>query len=127
MPRPSANLHAFQEQLWNELPHQRSMLGREVVYDSVAVAIQEWPDARLSQYDAGSDGEKATLRSLKSSVKRHLRLMYGEERFDSMWVIALQLILPILVDQILKWWRRRKDNRSRLRMWRRKWVNGDEA
>lgn len=126
MPRPPANLQNFQETLWNELPHQRSMLGREVVYDTIAVAIQEWPDTKLSQQDSGSEGEKLTLRGLKASVKRHLRLMYGDERFDSMWIIALQIILPILVDQILDWWRRRKDNRSRLRMWRRKWVNGED-
>lgn len=127
MPRPSMTLQQFQENVWNELPHQRSMLGREVVYDTIAVAIQEWPDDKLSQAEANSEGERVTIRALKDSVRRHLRLMYGEDKFESMWIIALQIILPILVDQILKWWRRRKDNRSRLRMWRRKWVNGEET
>ncbi len=125
MPRPSSTLQQFQEKLWNELPHQRSMLGREVVCDAIAVAIQEWPDERLSQEEKGQ--EQATIRELRASVRRQLRLMYGDEKFESMWIIALQIILPILVDQILQWWRRRKDNRSRLRMWRRKWVNGEEG
>lgn len=125
MPRPSSTLQQFQEKLWNELPHQRSMLGREVVYDTIAVAIQEWPDERLAQAD--KEQEQLTIRELRASIRRHLRLMYGDEKFETMWVIALQIILPILVDQILQWWRRRKDNRSRLRMWRRKWVNGEEG
>lgn len=127
MARPPMTLQQFQEKLWDELPHQRSMLGREAVYDTIAIAIQEWPDDLLAQVESGADGERQALQSLLKTVRRHLRLMYGDDRFEAMWVIALQIVLPILIDQLLKWWRRRKDNRSRLRMWRRKWVNGEEA
>lgn len=127
MSRRTTTLPQFQEYVWELLPHQRSMLGREAVYDAISVAIQEWPDEQLSGCKSGDTEELKATEALEASIRRHLRLSYGTEKFDSMWVIALQILLPIIVDQILKWWRRRKENQGRVRIWRRKWVNGTES
>lgn len=127
MPRRTASLSQFQESVWEQLPQSRGMLGKEVVYDVVSVAIQEWPDELLCGCDPGSPAEVKVTSQLESSVRRHMRFAYGAEKFDAMWIIALQILLPIIVDQILKWWRGRKEHRGRVRIWRRKWVNGSES
>lgn len=125
MARRTGTLPQFQEYVWEQLPYQRGMLGKEAVYDVVNVAIQEWPDELLCSCDPDSQAEAQVTGELGASVRRHLRLAYGAEKFDAMWIIALQILLPIIIDQVLKWWRRRKENRGRIRIWRRKWVNGD--
>lgn len=114
----------FQEQIWTELPLRKHALGKEVVFDCIAVIAQEWPDEVLCQTKSGDTGEVIATEELMKTVKRHMTLTYGEQRFGSLWLLALQMILPIIVDQILRWWRRRKDNQGKLRIWRRKWVNG---
>jgi hypothetical protein len=123
MARRTTSLPEFQAYVWDQLPFQRGMVGKEAVYDAVNVAIQEWPDEQLCGCKSGDTEELKATEQLEASVRRHMRLAYGAEKFDALWVIALQLLLPIIVDQILKWWRRRKDHQGRIRIWRRKWVN----
>lgn len=123
----TATLQQFQEFVWDRLPLQRHKLGREVVNDVIAVAVQEWPDELLSQSKSGDSIELEAVQGLKQSVRRHMELVYGEEKFGSFWIIALQIMLPIIIDQMLRWWRRRKENRGRIRIWRRKWVDGTEG
>jgi hypothetical protein len=127
MPLPTKTLPQFQDFVWEQLPFQRGMLGKEVISDVLAVAVQEWPDDALSGCAAGSSEEKEILEQLKGDVRRHLLLTYGSEKFGSIWIIALQILLPIIIDQMVKWWRRRKEHRGRIRIWRRKWVNGSEG
>lgn len=127
MAKRTTTLPQLQEYIWEQLPHQRSMLGREAVFDAINVAIQEWPDEELCGCKSGDTAELKATEQLEGSVRRHLRLAYGAEKFDSMWIIALQILLPIIVDQLLKWWRRRKEHQGRIRIWRRKWVNGTES
>ena len=103
---------------------RKHMAGKEAVFDAIAVAVQEWPDEALSSCKSGETGEVIATDELVKSVKRHMTLAYGEKKFGSLWIVALQLLLPIIVDQMLRWWRRRKDNQGRIRIWRRKWVNG---
>lgn len=127
MALPTKTLPQFQDYVWEQLPFQRGMLGKEVVQDVLSVAVQEWPDELLSQCAANSPEEMRVLEELKSSVKRHLQLTYGPDKFGSLWLVALQILLPIIIDQMVKWWRRRKEHRGRIRIWRRKWVNGNEG
>ena len=49
----TTTLPQFQEYVWELLPHQRSMLGREAVFDAINVAIQEWPDELLCGCKSG--------------------------------------------------------------------------
>lgn len=125
MALPTKTLPQFQEYIWMSLPMRKHMAGKEAIYDAVAVAIQEWPDEQLSACRAGDESETVAAEELTKSVKRHLSLAYGDKKFGSLWIVALQILLPIIVDQILKWWRRRKENQGRIRLWRRKWVNGE--
>lgn len=125
MPSPTRTLEQFQEWVWSELPVRKNLAGREAVFDAVSAAIHEWPDDELSSLSGGSDQEMACMLQLTKSVRRHLAFVYGDRHFASIWVPALQILLPLIVDLILKWWRRRKEHRGRLRMWRRKWVNGE--
>lgn len=124
MALPTTTLLQFQDYIWAGLPFQRSMAGREVVRDVVSAAVQEWPDELLSSAKAGSDEETALIQKLTEDVRRHLQLVYGDEKFGSLWIIALQLLLPIIINQMLMWWRRRKEHKGRVRIWRRKWING---
>jgi hypothetical protein len=125
MPLPTRTLEQLQEWVWSELPIRKNLAGKEAVFDAVSAAIHEWPDEALSAARAGGDDEMASMLQLSHSVKRHMALVYGDKKFGSVWIVALQILLPIIVDLILKWWRRRKEHRARLRMWRRKWVNGN--
>lgn len=127
MREATTTLPQFQEYIWSRLPVEKGKLGREVVSDIVSIAVQEWPDEELSQTGSGDSFELATIKRLEESVKRHLQLSYGQDRFGAMWIIAVQLLLPVIVDQILQWWRRRKEHRGRIRIWRRKWVNEAEG
>lgn len=115
----------FRERIWEDLPARKHAIGKEAVFDAIAVVVQEWPDDILSQTKSGDTGEIVATRELAKTVKRHMALTYGEQKFGVLWLLALQILLPILIDQILKWWRRRKENQGRLRIWRRRWVNGD--
>lgn len=124
MPPRTTTLPQFQEYIWDQLPYQRGLLGREALCDVVAIAVQEWPDDELSDTKSGDTGEIKAQGQLTANIRRHLILTYGQEKFDAMWVIALQILLPIIIDQMLKWWRRRKENRGRIRIWRRKWTDG---
>lgn len=121
MANAPSTLNQFQQYVWDNLPPRRSVAGREVVADLVALAIQEWPADLLSQADPGSKEEREAVRSLLVSMKRQAEFMYGQKKFAGLWVIALQILIPIIVRVIMDWWRKRKDNRRRLLMWRRKW------
>ena len=122
----TTTLQQFQEFVYDQLPPRRDRLGREAVYDAVAVAVQEWPDKELSAAAAGSPEEALATGELVKSMRRHLEVAYGEERFGVMWVIALQALLPYIIEAMLRWWRKRKENKARIRIWRRKWVNDPE-
>lgn len=126
MPLPTRTLEQLQEWVWSELPVRKNVAGKEAVFDAVSAAVHEWPDEDLSSSRAGSDQEMAAMLNLSKSIKRHMALVYGDQKFGSVWVVALQILLPLIVDLILKWWRRRKEHRARIRIWRRKWVNGSE-
>lgn len=126
MPLPTRTLEQLQEWVWSELPVRKNVAGKEAVCDAVSAAVHEWPDEELSSSPAGGEREMAAMLGLSKSVRRHMALVYGEKQFGSMWVIALQILLPLIVDLVLKWWRRRKEHRARIRVWRRKWVNGSE-
>lgn len=125
MPLPTRTLEQLQEFVWSELPIRKNLAGKEAVFDAVSAAIHEWPDESLSAAPAGGEEEMAAMLQLSMSVKRHMALVYGDKKFGSVWIVALQILLPLIVDLILKWWRRRKEHRARIRMWRRKWVNGE--
>lgn len=116
-------LPLMQEYVWDRLPMRKYMAGREPVFDAVVVVIQEWPDEILVHTKSGDTGEVVAIKELTKSVKRHLTLTYGEKKFGSVWIIALQILLPLIIDLILKWWRRRKEHQGWLRLWRRKWVS----
>jgi len=125
--RAIKTLQDFQEFIWQGLPMRKHALGREGVYDAVAVCVQEWPDDVFCQTKSGDTGEVVATGELIKTVKRHMALTYGEQKFGTIWLLALQILLPIIVDQILRWWRRRKENQGKLRIWRRKWVSNGDA
>lgn len=129
MARSTTTLPQFQEWVWEQIPvRQREKAGREMVYDMVAVAVQEWPDDELSQSGEGDEIEQEAVAKLKKTIARHLQLVYGEgkDEYGTIWLLVLQILLPIVISKMLEWWRKRKENRGRIRIWRRKWVNGTE-
>lgn len=117
----TATLGQFQQFVWDRLPPRREVAGREMVNDLVALAIQEWPVDLLSQSDPNSAAELAALRQVIISMKRQAEFIYGQKRFAGVWFVALQILIPVIVQVILDWWKKRKVNRSRLTLWRRKW------
>lgn len=128
MARSTTTLPQFQEYIWSKLPEpQRNRAGKEAVYDLVAVAVQEWPDELLSQSSPGDEIEVTALDKLRKNIDRHMELTYGsKDEYGMIWIVLLQILGPIVINLILEWWRKRKENRGRIRIWRRKWVNGTE-
>jgi hypothetical protein len=119
------DLTQLQEYVWDLLPQRKHRLGREVIYDAVAAAVAEWPEDAFAQTSSGDTAELEAAEDLGRSMRRHMQLLYGEERYGSLWIIALQLLLPIVIDLILRWWRRDATNRRLLRRWRRQWTKDE--
>ena len=117
----TTTLSQFQQYVWDRLPPRREVAGREMVDDLVALAIQEWPVDLLSQADPDSTAQVEAMREMVVSMKRQAEFIYGQKRFAGVWFVALQMLIPIIVQVILEWWRHRKVNRSRLTIWRRRW------
>ena len=122
--RQFRTLSDLQDYVWESLPMRKHAVGREAVSDCVAVIIQEWPDDVLEHTQSGDTGELVATQELTKTVKRHMALAYGEQKFGTIWLLALQILLPIIIDLVLRWWRSRRDNRGKIRIWRRKWING---
>lgn len=120
----TATLQQFQRYVWETLPIRKSVVGREIVDDAVTLAIQQWPSEELSMVDAKSPQEIAILHRVAWDVRRMLELLYGAERFLGFWLVGMRALLPHLIDVVRDWWRRRKDNRAKVIIWRRKWCNG---
>lgn len=102
------------------MPIRKEAVGQEMIYDAVIVAVQLWPVEHLAQSE--KDQEAVVLNVLCRDVQRILRCLYGEERFQGYWILGMQRMLPVLIDVMHDWWKRRKDNRAKLGLWRRKWV-----
>lgn len=125
MDESTSTLGQFQQYIWNQLPPRRTAAGQEVVRDLVTLAVQEWPDETLAQCDPGSPQEFEAIKGVIVSVKRQAEFLYGQRKFAGLWMVALNILIPVIVQAILDWWRRRKDHRRRLNMWRRRWkVDG---
>ena len=121
MEPPTKTFTQFQNYVWAKLPPRRTRAGREVVFDLVSLAVQEWPSDLLSQVQPGSKEEGDILRGVVSDIKRQAHVLYGEKRFGSLWIIVLQFVIPIIVEIVLEWWRSRKLNRGKIALWRRRW------
>lgn len=120
----TATLPQFQHYVWETLPIRKSVVGREIVDDAVMLAVQQWPAEELSMVDAKSPQEVALLHRTMWDVRRMLELLYGSERFLGYWLVGMRALLPHLIDVVRVWWRKRKDNRAKVAIWRRKWCNG---
>lgn len=114
----------FQKYIWDRLPMRKHFTGRERAMDVLAVVIQEWPDEALSETRSGDTGEVKLMEGLTKSVKRHLALVYGDRDFGSIWIMLLSVLVAQIIKLVLEWWWRDHKNQGRLRIWRRKWVNG---
>ena len=129
MPRPTS-FETLQEYVWQKLPRRRTMVGKEAVFDAVSVAVQEWPSQQFEAFSGiaegeTSDAETAALKDLEGNIKRQMNLVYGDRKFGSVWIIALQFILPIIIRLVYDWWRKRKENKDRLSAWQSKLVGDD--
>jgi hypothetical protein len=118
----TSTLTQFQRFVWESLPIRREAVGREVIDDVVLMAVQCWPVEELPQADGNTQQEVIVLRALGNDIRRIMALVYGQDRFHGYWLVALRVLIPQVVDLIHDWWRRRKDNRAKMIMWRRKWV-----
>jgi hypothetical protein len=129
MPRPTS-FETLQEYVWQKLPRRRTMVGKEAVFDAVSVTVQEWPSQQFEAFSGiaegeASDEETAALKDLEGNIKRQMDLVYGDRKFGSVWIIALQFILPIIIRLVYEWWRKRKENKDRLSAWQSKLVGDD--
>jgi len=98
------------------------MVGKEAVYDVVALAVQEWPAEKFSQCQDGDEAERGLLQGLEQDVRRHMDLVYGDRKCGSVWIIALQFILPIIIRLVYEWWKKRKENKDRMAKWQSELV-----
>lgn len=122
MGNSTATLPQFQNYVWELLPIRKEAVGRELVNDIVLAAIQFWPNEELSQADTGSPEEATEMRRVAWSVRRVLEFVYGYDRFQGYWLMGAKSVLTMVLEIIRMWWRRRKDNRAKITVWRRKWM-----
>lgn len=120
---PTTTLSQFQSYVWESLPIRKAVLDREVVDDIVLLAVQQWPIEQFSSVEPGSQEEHVVLHAVAWDVRRMIELLYGHDRFVGYWLIGMRVLLPYTLEIMLKWWRKRKDNRAKIILWRRKWVN----
>lgn len=123
MAKTTATLPQFQQYVWELLPIRKEAIGRELIDDVVIAAVQFWPNEELSQIEADSEAEQAELRKVAWSVRRVLEFTYGQERFQGYWLLGARFLIPAVLEITRIWWRRRKDNRAKIAIWRRKWTN----
>lgn len=123
MSKSTATLPQFQSYMWELLPARREALGREVIDDIVILAVQFWPNEELSSTVPDTEAEAELLRSTAWAIRRVLEFVYGEVRFQGVWLLGANVMVPKILDLMLAWWRRRKDNRAKVAIWRRKWTN----
>lgn len=118
----TATIRQFQRFVWESLPIRREALGQEFISDIVLLAVQQWPAEELSQAAPDTPEEAEAIRSLQWDIRRMAEFIYGEERFAGFWLLGARAVIPLVVEVIRKWWRRRKDNRAKIGIWRRRWV-----
>lgn len=118
----TATIPQFQNYVWGSLPIRKEAIDREFVDDLVLVAVQQWPSDELSASSPGSEEEADAVRRLQWDIRRVLEFTYGQDRFSGYWILGARVVIPQAVDVMLKWWRRRKDNRAKILIWRRRWV-----
>jgi hypothetical protein len=123
MSNSTATLPQFQTYVWNMLPVRREAVGREIVDDIVLVAVQLWPSEALSQLEPGSSEEADELRRLAWSIRRILEFVYGSTRFNGYWLLGANSVVLIIIEVMRVWWRKRKDNRAKIGIWRRRWTH----
>lgn len=118
----TATISQFQRYVWESLPIRKEAIDREFIDDLVLIAVQQWPAEDLSQASPGSADEAAAMRQLQWDIRRMLEFVYGEQRFNGYWILGARTVIPQAVEVIRQWWRRRKDNRAKISIWRRRWV-----
>lgn len=123
MSNQTATLPQFQNYVWELLPIRKEAVGRELVNDIVLAAVQFWPNDELSESATGSAEEATEMRRVAWSVRRVLEFVYGYDRFQGYWLMGAKSILSMVLEIIRMWWRRRKDNRAKITIWRRKWIH----
>ena len=118
----TSNVKQFQQYMWDSLPVRRIAVGREAVDDVSLLAIQLWPVEELCQTDRCSKEEVVILADLACDIRRIMCFVYGVDAFEGLWLIGMRQIMPQLLDNMVDWWRRRKDNRAKVVLWRRRWM-----
>jgi hypothetical protein len=118
----TSTIQQFQRYVWECLPMRKEAVDREMIDDVVLAAIQFWPVEFIAQTQPGSQEEAIVLSVLSQDIRRVLRFVYGDERFQGYYRIGLRTLIPQSVTVINQWWQSRKDNRAKINTWRRKWV-----
>ena len=126
MGKSTATVPLFCKYIWQQMPVRREAVDQESIFDCVLVAIQHWPVEKLSQAEPMTIEEADCLADVAMDVHRVLSCVYGEERWEGYRIIGIDVLLPELLAVMCHWWRRRKDNRGKIILWRRKWVPNDE-
>jgi hypothetical protein len=118
---PTSTISDFQDMIWRGLPDKKRTAGREVVFDTVLVCVQEWPAELLVH---PPEVRSACLIETLISTKRILEFVYGQKQFARIWRTSLANLLPQIVELIFTWWKSNKSNRGKLLIWRRRWTVG---
>jgi hypothetical protein len=117
----TSTLNQLQVYIWNGLPVRKKAIDKEMLDDVIMTAIQVWPIDTLAQTEKQSKEELVALSDVCADIKRILSFVYGESRFNGYWRIGLDTLMPQTVSIMCEWWKTRKDNRAKLRLWRKKW------
>ena len=119
---PSNEMINFQQFVWESLPVRKEVAGREIVDDLITVLVQLWPAEFLAACERGSTGDSVCMESLAKDSERLLTVIYGDDRYRVMWMLAMNVMTHKAINLMNDWWRRRKGNRVKLEEWRKNWV-----
>lgn len=113
-------IREFQRHVWHRMPLRKYLCGHMVVFDVVAVVIQEWPGEAIDKSQSGDTQEVHALEDLNLSVKRHLALTYGQDYWD-VWGDSVKPVIWQTSWIVLQWYRANETNAAMLCRWRHKW------
>jgi hypothetical protein len=113
-------IREFQRFVWHRMPLRKYLCGHMVVFDIVAVLIQEWPADAVENSRSGDTQEVHALEDLVRSAKRHMALTYGQDYWE-VWGDSLKPVIWQACWIVLQWYRADESNAGMLRQWRHKW------
>lgn len=116
----ATTLTQFRNEIWDALPAKKHMAGKEKIFDVISILIQDWPDKEFAESKRSQAKAIRTALRLNGTVKRQMHLMYGEQEFGTLWLLALNILVSTVIRLVLEWWLKKRENRELMAKWQQR-------